>query len=170
VLLITCPAFSYVLFAFGEILGSITGLEYAFTKAPKNMRSLVISVFFFTSAFATALNEALSCEISVDTYFVMLCLVASPALTDPFLVRKYGAMGVLSFITSALFWWTMKDLDADEDELNNMPAGHLKTERRFSANPIRLEDEPTTLDSRGKARNGRWQPGSSYCGEIFELR
>jgi len=100
----------------------------------------------------------------------MLCLVASPALTDPFLVRKYGAMGVLSFITSALFWWTMKGLDADEDELNNMPAGHLNTERRFSANPIRLEDEPTTLDSRGKARNGRWQPGSSYCGEIFELR
>jgi len=163
-------SFSYVLFAFSEILGSITGLEYAFTKAPKNMRSLVISVFFLTSAFATALHEALACKTSLGPHFVILCSVQSPALsTDSFLVRRYGALGVLSFITSALFWWTLKDLDAAEDELNNMPAGHLKTERRSTANPIRLEDQLPTLDSRGKSGNGKWQPGSSYCGEIFEL-
>jgi len=64
-------SFSYVLFAFSEILGSITGLEYAFTKAPKNMRSLVISVFFLTSAFATALHEALACKTSLGPHFVI---------------------------------------------------------------------------------------------------
>ena len=49
---------SYVLIAFSEILASITGLEYAFTKAPKNMRSLVMGVFLFTSAISSALGEA----------------------------------------------------------------------------------------------------------------
>lgn len=32
---------AYVLVGLSEILGSITGLEYAYTKAPANMRSLV---------------------------------------------------------------------------------------------------------------------------------
>jgi POT family proton-dependent oligopeptide transporter len=49
---------SYVLIAMSEIYASITGLEYAFTKAPKNMKSLVMSIFLFTSAIASALGEA----------------------------------------------------------------------------------------------------------------
>lgn len=49
---------SYVLIAISEILASITGLEYAFTKAPKNMRSLVMSCFLFMSALSSALGEA----------------------------------------------------------------------------------------------------------------
>ena len=49
---------SYVLIALSEIFASITGLEYAFTKAPKNMRSLVMSVFLFTSAISYALGQA----------------------------------------------------------------------------------------------------------------
>ena len=53
---------SYVLIAFSEILASITGLEYAFTKAPKNMRSLVMAIFLFTSAVAAAIGEAFNRE------------------------------------------------------------------------------------------------------------
>lgn len=51
----------YVLIALSEIFASITGLEYAFTKAPKNMRSLVMSVFLFMSAVAAAIGEAFVC-------------------------------------------------------------------------------------------------------------
>ena len=51
----------YVLIALSEIFASITGLEYAFTKAPKNMRSLVMSMFLFTSAVASAIGEAFVC-------------------------------------------------------------------------------------------------------------
>lgn len=57
-LLIDFYVIRYVLIAFSEIFASITGLEYAFTKAPKNMRSLVMSVFLFTSALSSALGEA----------------------------------------------------------------------------------------------------------------
>ena len=53
---------SYVLIAFSEILASITGLEYAFTKAPKNMKSLVMAMFLFTSAISSAIGEAFNRE------------------------------------------------------------------------------------------------------------
>lgn len=82
----TCPTVSinvwaqtgaYVLIAISEIFASITSLEYAFSKAPVNMRSLVMSVALFTSAISAALGEA----------FV-------PISADPNLVWNYGSMAV----------------------------------------------------------------------------
>ncbi|CDO75854.1 hypothetical protein BN946_scf184833.g5 [Trametes cinnabarina] len=100
---------SYVLIAFSEIFASITGLEYAFTKAPKNMRSLVMSVFLFMSALASALGEA----------FVSLS-------SDPLLVWNYGVMGVLAFVAGIIFWFQYRELDRQEDELNNLSEGHFE--------------------------------------------
>jgi len=54
--------FSYVLIAFSEILTSITGLEYAFTKAPRNMRSLVMSALLFTGSLSAAVGEVFVCK------------------------------------------------------------------------------------------------------------
>ncbi|KAG6888584.1 hypothetical protein C0995_007266 [Termitomyces sp. Mi166 len=62
-----------------EIFASITGLEYAFTKAPGNMRSLVMAVFLFTSAVSAALGEA-------------------------FVLWNYGVMAILAGITGIIFW------------------------------------------------------------------
>ncbi|KAI0746798.1 oligopeptide transporter [Daedaleopsis nitida] len=97
---------SYVLLAFSEIFASITGLEYAFTKAPKNMRSLVMSVFLFTSAVSAALGEA----------FVALS-------EDPLLVWNYGVMGVLAFCAGTIFHFQYRSLDAKEEELNEIGEG-----------------------------------------------
>jgi len=97
---------SYVLIAFSEIFASITGLEYAFTKAPVNMRSLVMSVFLFTSAISSALGEA----------FVSLS-------ADPLLVWNYGTMAVLAGVTGVIFWFSVRKLDAREDEFNNLKRG-----------------------------------------------
>ncbi|KAJ7110640.1 peptide transporter PTR2A, partial [Mycena epipterygia] len=99
---------AYVLIAISEIFASITGLEYAFTKAPKNMRSLVMSIFLFMSAISSALGEA----------FVALS-------TDPLLVWNYGSMAVLAFVAGVLFWVSVRRVDAREDELNMLAAGHV---------------------------------------------
>ncbi|KAJ6478971.1 POT family-domain-containing protein [Mycena sanguinolenta] len=99
---------AYILIAFSEIFASITGLEYAFTKAPKNMRSLVMSIFLFMSALASALGEA----------FVTLSL-------DPLLVWNYGAMGVVSMIAGILFWIQVRNLDKKEDALNAIGEGKV---------------------------------------------
>lgn len=94
---------AYVLIAFSEIFASITGLEYAFTKAPKNMRSLVMAVFLFMSAISSAIGEA----------FVSLS-------EDPLLVWNYGVMGVLAGIAGVAFWFLFRKLDHEEDRLNEI--------------------------------------------------
>ena len=49
-----------------------------------------------------------------------------PALsTDPLLVWNYGVMAALALMTGVVFWWSVSDLDAKEDELNNLAAGHV---------------------------------------------
>lgn len=104
---------AYVLVALSEIFASITGLEYAFTKAPKNMRSLVMSVFLFMSAISAALGEA----------FVSLS-------TDPLLVWNYGVMGVLAAIAGVIFWIQYRHLDKAEDELNHLSEGHFEDKQQ----------------------------------------
>ncbi|KAK4050552.1 hypothetical protein OIO90_005019 [Microbotryomycetes sp. JL221] len=103
---------SYVLIAFSEIFASITGLEYAYTKAPKSMRSLVTAVFLFTSAVSSALGEAFL-----------------PLSEDPLLVWNYGVMGVISFVFGIIFWFTFRNLDAEERQLNDLDAGIVGTEQ-----------------------------------------
>ncbi|PFH49857.1 hypothetical protein AMATHDRAFT_62389 [Amanita thiersii Skay4041] len=103
---------SYVLIAFSEIFASITGLEYAFTKAPKNMKSLVMAVFLFTSALASAIGEA----------FVSLA-------ADPLLVWNYGVMAVLAAVSGIIFWITVRSLDSKEDQLNNLVEGQFGEEK-----------------------------------------
>ncbi|KAI0266401.1 peptide transporter PTR2A [Gloeopeniophorella convolvens] len=100
---------SYVLIAFSEILASITGLEYAFTKAPKNMKSLVMAIFLFTSALAAALGEA----------FNSLAI-------DPNLVWNYGVMAVLSGIGGVLFWFTFRGVDSQDAALDRIAEGHYE--------------------------------------------
>jgi proton-dependent oligopeptide transporter, POT family len=104
---------AYILIAISEIFASVTGLEYAFSKAPKNMRSFVTAFFLFMSAISAALGEG----------FNALAL-------DPLLVWNYGSAAVLSFIGGIAFWMTFRQLDAMEDELNELPAGHANTRQQ----------------------------------------
>lgn len=99
---------SYLLIAFSEILASITGLEYAFTKAPKNMKSLVMAIFLFTSAISAAIGEAFN-----------------PLSIDPLLVWNYGTMSVLSGIGGVLFWFSFRRLDAEDTALDNIGESHF---------------------------------------------
>lgn len=117
---------SYVLIALSEVLASITGLEYAFTKAPRNMRSLVMAVYLFATAVAAAIGQAL---VSLSA--------------DPLLVWNYGVVGVLSFIGGTGFWLQYRGLDKQEDQLNMLPTGHLGT--KVQADELEVEKGGSNL-------------------------
>ncbi|KAL0575147.1 hypothetical protein V5O48_006824 [Marasmius crinis-equi] len=84
----------YILIAISEIFAAITGLEHAFTKAPKSMRSFVTAIFLFMSAVSGALSEI----------FVSLS-------SDPLLVWNYGVMAVLAAVTGVAFWISVHKMD-----------------------------------------------------------
>lgn len=119
----------YILIAISEIFASVTTLEYAFTKAPKNMKSLVMAVQLFTTAFSAALAQAFT-----------------PLTLDPLVVWNYGTVAIISFVTGVLFWIAYRKMDQEEEQLNMLPTGHIGNanqahdiERRLSVTPA--EDE-----------------------------
>ncbi|KAH9886193.1 POT family-domain-containing protein [Xylariomycetidae sp. FL2044] len=102
-------AVPYVLIGFSEIFTSITGLEYAVSKAPENMRGLVMGVNLVMNAFSSALSQAFL-----------------PLLVDPLLTWNYGIVAILAFVGGVGFWLTWRSLDAREDELNLIQATKYK--------------------------------------------
>ncbi|KAI9486125.1 MAG: POT family-domain-containing protein [Benjaminiella poitrasii] len=78
---------SYFFIALSEIFASITGLEYAYKKAPQSMKSIVMSLFLLTNCFASILGFAL---VSVAV--------------DPKLTWMYTGIACASFICSILVY------------------------------------------------------------------
>ncbi|CAO3597428.1 unnamed protein product [Absidia cylindrospora] len=56
---------SYFFIAFSEIFAVITGMEYAYKKAPQSMKSIVMALFLLTNCFASILAFALV-SVAVD--------------------------------------------------------------------------------------------------------
>ena len=48
---------------------------------------------------------------------------------DPYLIWNYGSMGVVAGIAGLIFWISVRNLDAHEDELNNLAEGHVDGEK-----------------------------------------
>ncbi|KAJ5419915.1 uncharacterized protein N7487_003465 [Penicillium crustosum] len=97
-------ALTYIMGGISEILASITSLEYAYTKAPKNMRSLVQAVSLLMNAFSSAIGQA----------FIGLA-------DDPLLTWNYTVVAILAFLGGVGFWATNYKLDAQEDAMNMLP-------------------------------------------------
>lgn len=118
---------SYVLISISEVLASVTGLEYAYTKAPKGMRSLVMSVFMFMSAIASVVGELFVGRYSPSIPESWLSHTFSLAAlsADPLLVWNYAILSVLATVAGVLFWRQFHDLDAREDELNGIGSARL---------------------------------------------
>jgi proton-dependent oligopeptide transporter, POT family len=96
---IQAPA--YMLIAVSEIFASVTGLEYAYTKAPPNMKSFVMSIFLLTSAGGNLLGIALS-----------------PTAKDPSLMWMYIGLAISSLVASVIFWMVFGSLNAAEETMN----------------------------------------------------
>lgn len=114
----------YALIGFSEIMASITSLEYAFTKAPTNMRSLITAVSLFMNAISSAISQAL----------VALA-------EDPLLVWNYGVVAVLAAIGGVGFWLTFHNLDAQEDKMNMLAAGKFEGGAPVTETTRTLDDE-----------------------------
>ena len=102
---------AYFFFAVSEILASITGLEYAFTKAPPSMKSFVMSIFLLQSAFGSALG-----------------VVLAPIAKDPRLVWLYTGLCIATISAAALFWICFKHLNATEESMNALGTRVEKTD------------------------------------------
>ncbi|KAI5863619.1 PTR2-domain-containing protein [Durotheca rogersii] len=113
---------AYIAIALAEICASITGLEYAFTKAPKNMRGFITGVFWFSQAFSAAISQA----------FV-------PLATDPLLVWLYMTIAIISAIGGVGFWFNFAKLDREEEALNALPDSVFKGSRNKDADLSAIE-------------------------------
>ncbi|KAJ7201874.1 peptide/h+ symporter protein [Mycena pura] len=96
----------YILVALSEIFASITSLEYAYTKAPQRMKSVVSAFASLMNALASALNFALT-AVNVEQRFEWL----------------FASFAITAVVFAALFYWTFRDLDQKETELNLIGTG-----------------------------------------------
>lgn len=92
---------AYVLIAISEILASITGLEYAYSKAPASMKSFIMSIFLLTNAFGSAIGCALS-----------------PVAKDPDYTWLFCGLAVASFIAGCLFFYIFRSYNDTEEAMN----------------------------------------------------
>jgi POT family proton-dependent oligopeptide transporter len=113
---------AYVFIGVSEIFASVSGLEYAYTKAPPSMKSFVQSMYLLTNAFGSALAEALT-----------------PAAFDPAILWMFVGLACASFAAGIIFWLVFHHLNAQEDDMNAldaedpMPEAPREEERRASA-------------------------------------
>lgn len=96
---------AYVFIGVSEIFISVTGLEYAYTKAPPSMKSFVQSLYLFTNAIGSALSEALV-----------------PATGDPAIMWMYTGVSIAAAAVGVIFWFTFRHYDQQEEEMNRLDA------------------------------------------------
>lgn len=94
---------AYALTGLSEIFASITGLEYAFSKAPPSMKSFIMSIFLSTNAIGAALGIALS-----------------PTAKNPKLVWMYTGLSITTALFAVAFWIFFRKYNQTEDEMNEL--------------------------------------------------
>lgn len=99
----------YVLVGISEIFTNTTSYEYAFSKAPDNMKSIVMAVNLAMSAISSALGEAFT-----------------PLAGDPHWIWNYGSVAIIAAGGGAGFWLCFRDLDKEEDAWNNLKKSEYK--------------------------------------------
>ncbi|EGE03815.1 MFS peptide transporter Ptr2 [Trichophyton equinum CBS 127.97] len=107
---------AYLMIGLSEIFASITGLEYAYTKAPPSMKSFVMAMFLLTSAFGAALGMAIS-----------------PVAKDPKLVWMYTGLSVASAVAGLIFWILFSRYNAKEEDMNALADKELREDRPVAA-------------------------------------
>ncbi|KAJ2705300.1 peptide transporter ptr2 [Coemansia sp. IMI 203386] len=91
---------AYVLMAIAEIFASVTGLEYAYKRAPESMKSIVMSIFLLTNAGGS-----------------ILAFAFNPISSNPHLVKNFAIVSGLMGAFTVLFVVCFRHYDqVDEEE------------------------------------------------------
>lgn len=106
---------AYMLIGISEIFASVTGLEYAYMKAPPSMKSFVQAMYLLTNAFGYAIGEA----------FI-------PLVGDPEIMWLFAGLCVGSFVVGVVFYITFKHYDAMEDDVNALDAKRDELEEKVA--------------------------------------
>ncbi|EAW14639.1 putative POT oligopeptide transporter [Aspergillus clavatus NRRL 1] len=91
----------YAMTALSEVLAYVAGMEYAYTKAPKSMRSIVSSLFLLT------------CTIGS-----MLGITLSPVSKDPKVLIEYASLSIVMLLTAVLFLLIFSKYNKIEEKMN----------------------------------------------------
>ncbi|KAI8092202.1 POT family-domain-containing protein [Gilbertella persicaria] len=89
----------YFLIAFSEIFASITSMEYAYTHAPKSMKSLVSALSLWPNCVAA-----------------LISLAISPSAHDPNMVWVYTGVACGSFVVGCLYYYLFAHYDTLDEE------------------------------------------------------
>ncbi|KAF2001222.1 di/tri peptide transporter 2 [Amniculicola lignicola CBS 123094] len=98
---------AYALIGISEIFASVTGLEYAYTKAPPSMKSFVQSMYLLTNAFGSAISESFT-----------------PVLYDPAIQWLFVGLAIAAFITGCIIWVLFHHLNAMEEDMNALESDY----------------------------------------------
>lgn len=82
----------YVLLTLGEVLVSVTGLEFSYTQAPRSMRSTIMSIWYLTVFLGNLLTAAVTKLVRVEgaAYFWMFAaLMLAAALVFRAVAARY---------------------------------------------------------------------------------
>lgn len=93
----------YFVLAVGEILGFVTASEYAYSKAPPDMKTIVQAFVQLTACAGSALGMALS-----------------PVAKDPDVLVMYACLAGVMVLSAALFYWRFSKYDKIDEKLNQM--------------------------------------------------
>ncbi|KAK3997948.1 putative peptide transporter [Cladorrhinum sp. PSN332] len=91
----------YILLAIGEILGFVTAFEYAYSKSPKEMKTVVQALTQLTAGVASLLGMAIS-----------------PASKDPNMVILYASLAGGMGLSAVVFFWRFRRYDKIDRQLN----------------------------------------------------
>lgn len=93
----------YVLTALAEVLAFLSSMEYAYTKAPRSMKSLVASINLVLCAVGSALG-----------------LAVSPTSKKPQVLVQFACLSGIMFVVAVGFYWLFAKYNDEEVGMNQV--------------------------------------------------
>ncbi|KAF4185507.1 hypothetical protein CNMCM8927_001334 [Aspergillus lentulus] len=109
----------YALIGLSEFFASLSGMEYAYTKAPRSMRSIVSALFLLTCTIGSTVGVTLS-----------------PVSVDPKVLVEYAFLSITMFATAVVFYFCFRRYNQMEESMNMIGETSKEGSRKSSVEDI----------------------------------